>query len=49
MVFSNALLELVPNKEIHRAARDFKVEIDKGIKALEMELALRKRIVASFD
>ena len=45
MLFSNALLELVHNEEILRAAKDFKVESDKGIKAFEKELALRKRIV----
>ena len=45
MHLSDAMLKQPPNGEICRAAVDAKVELEQGIKALQAELGLRKRIV----
>ena len=45
MHVSDALLKQPLNGEICRAAVDAKVELEQGIKALQAELGLRKRIV----
>ena len=47
MHFSNALLKLVLNDENRRAVKNAKLEIDTGIEALQVEVALRRRIVES--
>ena len=47
MHLSNALLKLVLNEENRRAVEDAKLEIDMGMKALQVDLARRTRIVES--
>ena len=42
---NDLLLKQVPNKELRRAAEDAKLEVDMGIHALQVELALRRKIV----